>query len=94
MAIPKQQYEVFVNDPFTGTKIVAEYRGELVRKEDGWPVYKVYSNFFDNSSKPTVESQMNAFRWVKKIQVLGLPPSQEEVRAHLSNNSIPDGFLP
>ena len=81
----KPSLEVFVADPFTGSKIVGEYRGELVRNKDGWAKYKVYSPYFDNTrtSDRTNQTQLEAFRWVQRIDVLGQPPRALELEKHL-----------
>lgn len=86
MAITKQPYEVLIQNPFTGTKIVAEYRGEIVRDATGWPKYKIYHPVFGNSYDPP-EKQAEAFCWVTKIFVMGPSPSKEEVIEHLNNST-------
>jgi hypothetical protein len=80
----KEALEAIVTDPFTKVQIVAEYRGELRRDNEGWPKYKVYSPFFDTSQTYTVKTQLEAFRWVDKIKVLGPAPKEEDIVLHLN----------
>lgn len=77
--------EVLVECPWTKTRLVAEYRGEVNRKGPE-PRYKVYSPFF---ATPGVDLN-KAHRWVPRIKILGLAPGREEVEAFLRFTAAED----
>jgi len=92
MPITKSPLEVICKNPFTGTTVIAEYRGEIVRDITGWPKYKVFSAAFASPNE-SPERQIQAFVWTSHIRVLGLAASDAEAIFHLKNQDYTEEQL-